>query len=75
MALPGGADGTGLDPAAALLRLARRLEAAHEAEPGNANLARELRVTLQVLAGDDAMPPPPDEVDQIRAEWEAPGGV
>jgi hypothetical protein len=31
--------------------LALRLEQAHEAEPGNALIAKELRATLLVLAG------------------------
>ncbi len=40
----------GVDPAAELEGLARRLAAAHVADPGNAALARELRITLQALA-------------------------
>lgn len=32
-------------------RLAGRLVAAHEADPGNALIARELRMTLQALTG------------------------
>ncbi len=42
-----------VDPQASLEALARRLEAAHEADPGNTLAARELRLTLQVLAGED----------------------
>jgi hypothetical protein len=38
-----------LDAAASMERLASRLEAAHESEPGNALLARELRMTLREL--------------------------
>jgi hypothetical protein len=69
------ADGTGFDPLAALVALARRLEAAHEADPANANVARELRISLQALAGDSAGPPPADEVDLIRSEWEGTRGA
>jgi hypothetical protein len=39
------------DPAAALAALAGRLVAAHEADPGDAALARECRATLLALAG------------------------
>lgn len=42
------------DPQAELQALAGRLAAAHKAEPGNANLARELRMTLQALMGKTA---------------------
>ena len=42
-----------VDPHVSLERLAGRLETAHEADPGNALLARELRATLVALAGDD----------------------
>jgi hypothetical protein len=42
-----------VDPRASLERLAGRLEAAHEAEPGNALLARELRATLMALSAPD----------------------
>jgi hypothetical protein len=38
-----------LDPAAEMRRLAAQLAAAYEADPGNALLARELRMTLQSL--------------------------
>jgi hypothetical protein len=38
-----------VDAMEGLTALARRLQAAHEAEPGNALLARELRMTLQAL--------------------------
>lgn len=38
-----------LDPAAELQALAARLIAAHQADPGNAIVARELRMTLQAL--------------------------
>jgi hypothetical protein len=47
------ADGGPVDPQASLEALARRLEDAHRAEPGNALLARELRMTLGKLAGGD----------------------
>jgi len=52
LALPA-PSGAPLDPRASLEGLARRLEAAHEADPGNANVARELRMTLQALSGGD----------------------
>lgn len=52
MALPA-PSGAPVDPRASLEALAARLEAAHEADPGNAMLARELRMTLQALAGED----------------------
>lgn len=42
------------DPQAELQALAGRLAAAHKADPGNANLARELRMTLQALMGKTA---------------------
>src|SRR5262245_9243383 len=38
-----------LDPGAEMRTLAARLAAAHEAEPSNALLARELRMTLREL--------------------------
>ena len=47
------ADGGPVDPQASLEALARRLEGAHEADPGNALIARELRMTLGKLAGGD----------------------
>lgn len=42
-----------LDPVAEMRALAARLAAAHEAEPANALLARELRMTLTELAPKD----------------------
>ena len=51
-----------------MARLAERLEAAHEADPANAMVARELRVTLLALAGE--APAGEDDVDRIRHEWE-----
>jgi hypothetical protein len=60
-----------LDARRSMVRLAERLEAAHEADPSNSAVARELRVTLQALAGQ--VPPREDVVDRIRAEWEAGG--
>src|SRR5260370_9786059 len=39
------------DPKTELGQLAARLAAAHRADPGNANLARELRMTLHALMG------------------------
>jgi hypothetical protein len=44
-----------VDPGASLEALAARLEAAHEADPGNAQIARELRATLMVLRGEAAV--------------------
>jgi hypothetical protein len=41
----------GIDPGVSLARLAARLEAAHEADPSDAAVARELRVTLLALRG------------------------
>jgi hypothetical protein len=42
-----------VDPRASLERLCARLEAAHETDPGNALVARELRMTLAALMGAD----------------------
>jgi len=39
------------DPVGELRSLGGRLRAAHEADPGNALIARELRMTLQALTG------------------------
>jgi hypothetical protein len=39
------------DPMAELRRLAGRVVRAHEADPGNARLAGEVRMTLQALMG------------------------
>lgn len=47
------ADDAPVDARASLEGLARRLEAASAADPGNAAVARELRMTLQGLAGAD----------------------
>lgn len=44
-------EGRFLEPSDALRDLARRLEAAHVAAPDDAAVARELRMTLQVLMG------------------------
>jgi hypothetical protein len=44
-------DGPVNDPVAETRLLAGRLAAAHRADPGNALLARELRMTLQALMG------------------------
>ena len=44
-------DGPVNDPLAETRLLAGRLAAAHRADPGNALLARELRMTLQALMG------------------------
>ena len=42
-----------LDPLAEMRRLAARLASAHEAEPANSLLARELRMTLAELTPKD----------------------
>jgi len=60
-AFPGGGE---LDPAQALRDLAARLLQAYAADPGNANLAREARMTLLAIpdAGGEA-----DPLDELRA--------
>ena len=72
-ALPAANPGRGrlLEPQEELEFLAARLVAAHEDDPGNAMLARELLVTLQALSGH--VRPAEDEVDRIRREWERGG--
>jgi hypothetical protein len=50
------------DPRAEMRRLAARVVLAHERDPGNANLARETRMTLQALMG------PGEAVDGDLAE-------
>jgi len=42
-----------VDPRVSLERLAARLEAQHEQDPGNALLARELRMTLVALSAPE----------------------
>ena len=69
--IPGGS-GRHPDPAARLLALADRLEAAHEADPANAAVAKELRITLQAL-GAGGSGPQEDEVDRIRRQWQRGG--
>jgi hypothetical protein len=59
-----------LDVRRSMTELAKRLEAAHEADPGNAMVARELRATLQALAGGGGRPAE-DLVDRLRREWES----
>jgi hypothetical protein len=49
--MPTAARDTPVDPRVSLERLAGRLEAAHEADPADAAVARELRVTLLALRG------------------------
>src|SRR5438309_595744 len=53
-----------LDPRAELIDLARRLAAAHEADPARADVARELRATL--LAIEAAEPAAADPIDELR---------
>lgn len=55
----------GLDPRAEMTELARRLAAAHEADPSRADVARELRATL--LAIEAAEEPAADPMDELRA--------
>jgi hypothetical protein len=54
-----------IDPGASLERLAARLEAAHESDPADAGIARELRATLLALAGSG------DKADRELAEFVA----
>jgi hypothetical protein len=58
---------TPVDAIAALERLAARLEAAHEAAPGNALIARELRATLLALPVADAKSGDDDPLAELRA--------
>jgi hypothetical protein len=59
----------GFDPAAMMRELAARLIAACQADPGNAPLARELRMTLLAI---DPPPGGPDEIDMLQlAEWQS----
>ena len=53
-----------VDAKAELKELAARLVAAHEADPGNALLARELRLTLQALAQGGK---PADDLEELFA--------
>ena len=55
---------TGLDSRAELVALARRLAAAHEADPFRADVARELRATLLAVA--EAEPAAADPMDVLR---------
>jgi hypothetical protein len=54
-----------VDVRAEMNALARRLEAAHMADPLNVSVARELRLTLQALAGVE--PPADDPLAELRA--------
>jgi hypothetical protein len=54
-----------------LLALADRLEQAHIDDPANSAIAKELRVTLQALAGGSGRAPAEDLVDRLRREWES----
>ncbi len=69
-----GSSAGNLDPRRAMVKLAQRLEAVHEADPCNVLAARALHDVLRTLAGDHRGPAAADEVDQIRAEWEALNG-
>ena len=53
------------DAAAEMRALALRLASAHEAEPANAPLARELRMTLTELIGRDR----DSALDELAAEY------
>jgi hypothetical protein len=59
------------DPSAELKELAARLASAHRADPGNALLARELRMTLQALIGGGKGKPADDELEDLFAELRA----
>lgn len=67
--VPVAAGGGELDPAAALQQLARRLEAAHEADPADAAVARVLKDVLLALPGAQRAAPVPDDdpLAEIRA--------
>jgi hypothetical protein len=56
-----------VDAHAALERLAARLEAAHEADPGNAAVARVLKDVLLALPGAGAGPGDDDPLAELRA--------
>jgi hypothetical protein len=57
-----------LDPRAEMIELARRLAAAHEACPERADVARELRATLQAIeAAEPAAADPMDELREMAA--------
>jgi len=55
------------DPIGELRRLGGRLRAAHVADPGNALIARELRMTLQALTGGKS--DGDDELEALFAEF------
>jgi len=65
VALPVARD-TPVDARVSLEALARRLEAAHEADPGNARLAAELRATLLALPAGET-PADDDPLAELRA--------
>jgi hypothetical protein len=65
VALPVGGDAP-VDARESLEALARRLEAAHEADPGNAAVARELRATLLALPAGET-PADDDPLSELRA--------
>jgi hypothetical protein len=58
-----------VDPSVSLERLAARLEAAHEADPSDAAVARELRATLLALRGSG------DKADRELAAFAAEFGA
>ena len=68
--IPGSSAGD-REPVARLLALADRLEQAHIDDPANSAVAKELRVTLQALAGGGGGRPAEDLVDRLRREWES----
>jgi hypothetical protein len=59
--------GDDFDPATEMRRLAGRLSAAYQADPGNAALARELRATLLALQGPGGQADP--ELAALFAEF------
>jgi hypothetical protein len=65
--LPQPEPGDDLDPAAELRRLAGCLVAAYRADPGNASLAREARMTLLALGPGDGS----DLDPELREMFEA----
>jgi hypothetical protein len=69
---PGVAEGTPIDPRAALCELAGRLEGAHKADPGNAAVARVLKEVLLALGASSG---PPEAADDPLAAILALGDV
>ena len=66
LAFPAG-DDSPVDTRVSLEALARRLEAAHTADPGNAAVARELRATLLALGTPVEAASDDDPLAELRA--------